>query len=170
MPLFLASTALLDTLTCPHYHLSSTPGSRRCGEAMLFTIDPSNGVAIYLQIVRQIKFAIAERTLRPGQLIPSVRALSQQMTVNPNTVTRALQDLQAEGIVETLRGKGMVVCDGATATCRIQRKEIIADRITGVLTEALSAGLSGKEVQQIVSRKLKALEGKVAQIGAPVPD
>jgi len=55
---------------------------------MFFSIDPSGGVTIYEQIVRQVKLAIAEQTLRPGQLLPSVRPLSHQLAINPNTVAR----------------------------------------------------------------------------------
>ncbi len=81
---------------------------------MFFSIDPNNGVAIYDQIVRQVKFAIAEGTLRAGQLLPSVRNLSQQLTINPNTIARAYQQLQSDGIVETLRGRGL----GSDYFCR----------------------------------------------------
>lgn len=137
---------------------------------MFFKVDPSNGVAIYLQIVRQIKFAIAERALRPGQLLPSVRMLSQQLAVNPNTVTRAIQELQSEGLVETLRGRGVIVCEGAAQNCRTQRKKLLAQRIESVLSEAQHAGLSADEIRQIVDQKLKSLDGKVTTVGQPPPD
>ncbi|WP_145093590.1 GntR family transcriptional regulator [Rosistilla carotiformis] len=133
---------------------------------MLITVEPASGEAIYAQIVRQIKFAIADQTLRPGQLLPSVRQLSQQVTVNPNTVARAYQQLQADGIIETLRGQGVVVCKGALQACRKQRKQIVAQRIEGVLTEALHGGLSVQEIDQIVQQKLKSLDGNVATIGS----
>jgi GntR family transcriptional regulator len=137
---------------------------------MYFTVDPSNGVAIYLQIVRQIKYAIAERTLRPGQLLPSVRQLSQQLTVNPNTVSRAFADLQSEGIIETLRGRGAVVCAGAIDRCRKQRKTLMTERIAAVLAEALHAGLDADEIRTIIERKLPSLEGKVATVATTPPD
>ncbi len=70
---------------------------------MFFSIDTNNGVAIYEQIVRQVKFAIAEESLRVGQLLPSVRALSVELAINPNTIARAYQQLQTEGIIELLR-------------------------------------------------------------------
>lgn len=131
---------------------------------MLFTIDPANGVAIYQQIVRQVKFAIAERTLRPGQLLPSVRQLSQQLAVNPNTVARAIGQLQSDGIVETLRGRGVVVCQGAVAQCRRERRELIAERLGEVLTEALHGGLDADEIRQLVEQKLAALDGQVPSV------
>ncbi len=79
---------------------------------MFFSIDANNGVAIYEQVVRQVKFAIAEEALQPGQLLPSIRALSVDLALNPNTVARAFQQLQSEGILETVRGRGLAVCAG----------------------------------------------------------
>ena len=137
---------------------------------MFFAVDPSNGVAIYLQIVRQIKFAIAEKTLRPGQLLPSVRQLSKQLTVNPNTVTRAFQELQADGLIETLRGRGAVVCKGAVQQCQKDRKTIIAHRIGGVLAEALHGGLTSEEIRKIVEKQLVSLERTVTTVASVPPD
>ena len=134
---------------------------------MFFTVDPSNGVAIYSQIVRQIKFAIAEQTLRPGQLLPSVRQLSAQITVNPNTVVRAYLELQSEGIIEPLRGRGVVVCKGAIERCRKQRQTIIADRLESVLVEALHGGLTADEIRVLVDQKLSSLDGTIDTVSTP---
>ena len=67
---------------------------------MLISIDASSGLAIYDQIVRQIKFAIASEAVLPGELVPSVRELAKQVAVNPNTVARAYRELQAENVLE----------------------------------------------------------------------
>ncbi|EMI22821.1 transcriptional regulator, GntR family [Rhodopirellula maiorica SM1] len=136
---------------------------------MFFHIDPSNGQPIYAQIVRQVKFAIAEQTLRPGQLLPSVRQLSVQLAVNPNTITRAFQELQSENLIETLRGRGVVVTKDALAPCRKQRKSIISDRVEDVIVEALRSGMNAEEIREIVDKKLKTLEGKITAAGKP-PD
>jgi GntR family transcriptional regulator len=137
---------------------------------MFFTVDPSSGVAIYLQIVRQIKFAIAEQTLRPGHLLPSVRQLSQQLAVNPNTVSRAILQLQSDGVIESMRGRGTVVAKGALAKCRQERQAIVTKRIGEVLAEALHAGLSVDELRQVVEQRLHALNGKVPTISTPVDE
>ncbi len=133
---------------------------------MFFSIDPHNGVAIYEQIVRQVKFAIAEGTLQPGQLLPSVRLLSQSLAINPNTIARALQQLQSDGALESLRGRGLVVCADATPSCRAARREIIEDRLRTVLSEALHGGLSASEIQTIVHGQLEQLDGQVATVGS----
>jgi GntR family transcriptional regulator len=137
---------------------------------MFFNVDPSSGVPIYSQIVRQVKFAIAEQSLRPGGLLPSVRQLSQQLMVNPNTVSRALQQLQSEGIVEALRGRGMVVCRGAVAQCRKERKLIIAERIEQVMSEALQAGMNEDDIRCIVDKKIASVSRDLTSVAASPPD
>ena len=136
---------------------------------MFFSIDVSNGVAIYEQIVRQVKFAIAEDSLRPGQLLPSVRSLSVELALNPNTIARAYQQLQSEGVLESLRGRGVAVCRGATKFCRDERKTIIADRLQGVLVEALHGGLSADEIAELVRKQLKNLAPKINTVAASIP-
>ncbi|MCL4207339.1 MAG: GntR family transcriptional regulator [Pirellulaceae bacterium] len=133
---------------------------------MFFSIDPSNSVAIYEQIVRQVKFAIAEGTLCPGQLLPSVRQLSQQLAINPNTIARAYQQLQADQVIETLRGRGLTVCAGATERCREIRRSLIAQRLRSALAEALHGGLKAAEIREIVKNQLELLSGTVATVAS----
>ena len=134
---------------------------------MFFSIDAHNGVAIYDQIVRQVKFAIAEESLRPGQLLPSVRVLSMQLALNPNTVARAYQQLQSDGVLELLRGRGVVVCQGATKACKEVRRMLISDRLQSVLTEALHGGLSATEIEELVRKLLKRLSATVNTVASP---
>ena len=133
---------------------------------MFFTIDASNGVAIYEQLVRQIKFAIAEQALRPGQLLPSARALSVDLAINPNTVVRAFQQLQAEGVLETVRGRGLAVCQGAQSVCHDLRQSLIGERLRAALSEALHGGLSVREIKSIVNQQLDELSQTVTPMGA----
>lgn len=134
---------------------------------MFFSIDPSDGVAIYDQIVRQVKFAIAEGTLRPGQLLPSVRQLSQQLAINPNTIGRAYQQLQADEVIATLRGRGLTVCAGATERCRELRRTLIAERLRFALAEALHGGLPAAEIRAMVETELDGLAGTVPTVASP---
>ena len=136
---------------------------------MFFSIDANNGVAIYEQLVRQVKFAIAEESLRPGQLLPSVRALSVQLALNPNTVARALQQLQSEGLLESVRGRGLAVCAGAVERCKDVRKTLIADRLRSVLSEALHGGLSAPEIKEIVVTQLRELDGSIPTVSSSAP-
>ena len=80
---------------------------------MRLMIEASNGVPIFEQLVRQIKFAVAEGVLAPGQLIPSTRELAKQLTVNPNTVQRTYDFLQTQEVIFTKRGLGYFVAPNA---------------------------------------------------------
>src|SRR5262249_48216889 len=91
---------------------------------------------IYSQIVDRVKFAVAGGALRSGDLVPSVRELSKQLVVNPNTVARAYRDLQAEGLLESVRGMGLQVAEGAVDRCRAARREIVRLRFRRAIEEA----------------------------------
>lgn len=137
---------------------------------MFFSVDASNGVPIYSQVVRQVKFAIAERTLRSGQLLPSVRQISTQLAVNPNTVSRAINVLQEEGVLESLRGRGMIVTDAAPRICRRDRQALVSERLESALIEALQSGLDADDIRKLVEGQLKKLPKRVKQTEAPPPD
>lgn len=125
---------------------------------MHLLIDPSNGLAIYDQIARQIKFAIAEGTLREGELAPGIRELARELTINPNTVARAYQQLVFDEILETARGTGMVVKKTAAARCRKERTELIQERLRSALVEATKSGISIDDVRGFLDKELKRLE------------
>jgi GntR family transcriptional regulator len=137
---------------------------------MFFSIDADNGIAIYEQIVRQVKFAIANGVLVPGQLLPSVRTLAVKLAINPNTVAKAFQQLQSEGVVVPLRGKGLAVRDDAVQSCRVARREILEDRIRTAIAEALHGGLSAKEVRRLVLDQIQSLDGNINTVSSPLEE
>src|SRR6516164_185078 len=105
---------------------------------------------IYGQIADGVRFAIAGGVLRPGDLIPSVRELSKQLLVNPNTVARAYRDLQSEGLLESVRGMGLQVADGAVDRCRAERREIVRLRLRRAIEEARQTSLDPVEIEKIL--------------------
>lgn len=127
---------------------------------MIISVDASNGLAIYDQIVRQIKFAVASEVLLPGELIPSVREMAKQTAVNPNTVSRAYRELQSEGILEVVRGTGLEVTATAVKQCRKDRQGLIQDRLRAVLKEAQQSQLETDDIRQLVETELARLNGK----------
>jgi len=137
---------------------------------MFFSIDADNGVAIYEQIVRQVKFAVANGVLVPGQLLPSVRTLAVKLAINPNTVAKAFQQLQSDGVVVPLRGKGLAVRDDAVRECRVARREILEDRIRSAIAEALHGGLSAKEIRKLALEQIQALDGNVTTVSSPLEE
>lgn len=131
---------------------------------MFFSIDPSNGVPIYEQIVRQVTFAIADGVLVSGQMVPSVRQLAQQLAINPNTIARAYNQLQTDRVLEPLRGRGLVVRSDATRRCSKARDSLLADRLRSVLSEALQGGLTPDELRALFESQLLGL---TSAAGAP---
>jgi GntR family transcriptional regulator len=125
---------------------------------MFFQIDPHNGLAIYDQIVRQIKFAVAGGLVRSGELVPSVRELARELTINPNTIARAYRQLQEDGVLEPVRGTGLEVTGGAGERCRSERLKLIRDRIRQVLTEAKQSRLDAPGLRALVEKELASIE------------
>ena len=105
---------------------------------------------IYGQIADRVKFAVAGGVLRPGDLVPSVRELSKQLVVNPNTVARAYRDLQTEGLLESVRGMGMQVADGAVERCRSARREMVRHRLRQAIEEARQSKMDPAEIEAIL--------------------
>jgi GntR family transcriptional regulator len=127
---------------------------------MFVHVDPSNGIAIYDQIVRQVKFAVASEALKPGNLVPSVREMARDLTVNPNTVARAYRELQVDNVLQPLRGTGLEVTSAAYKKCRDDRAALIRSRLRSVLEEARQSGLSADEVRALADAELARLESK----------
>jgi GntR family transcriptional regulator len=124
---------------------------------MFFQVDPANGVAIFDQVVRQVKFAVARGAIRPGNMVPSVRELAKELAINPNTVARAYQQLQSDGVLESVRGMGMEVASDAVKLCRAERQKIVQSRLRQALSEALQSGLEAEELRSLVERELNNL-------------
>jgi GntR family transcriptional regulator len=129
---------------------------------MFLHVDPSNGLAIYDQIVRQIKFAVAGGALPPGEMAPSVRELARELAVNANTVARAYQQLQSEGVLDSVRGMGLAVASGADKRCRAERLKLIQSRLREVLLEARHSGLAADELKTLIEEELAAVEPSTA--------
>lgn len=127
---------------------------------MFLHIDSRNGLAVYDQIVRQVKFAVADGAVTAGELVPSVRELARELTVNPNTVARAYRQLQDDQVLEAVRGTGLAVASGARKACQSERKRLIRARLREVLTEAYRGGLDHTEIEDLFQSELKPLKRK----------
>ena len=121
---------------------------------MFVHVDVRNGLAVYDQIVRQVKFAVADGALRTGDLIPSVRELARELAINPNTVARAYRQLQDDGIVEPVRGTGLAIASAARRQCQSERTRLIRGRLRMVLEEALHSGLDEQEIESLMRDEL----------------
>ena len=118
---------------------------------MFIEIDPGLSQPIFEQVTTQIKFAIAAGTVREEEMIPSVRELSKQLAINPNTVARAYRQLQDEGLISLRRGMGLAVTEKAQAECKVQRKSFFRKKFQEFLDEATRSRLSREELEEIIS-------------------
>jgi GntR family transcriptional regulator len=125
---------------------------------MLVHVDVRNGLAVYDQIVRQFKFAVADGAVRAGELVPSVRELARELAINPNTVARAYRQLQDDGVLEPVRGTGLAVSTAANRHCRAERTRLIRVRLRSVLEEALQSGLDPPEIEGLLHDELAAAQ------------
>ena len=117
---------------------------------ILLALDTTDDRPIYAQISDQIKAAVASGVLRPGELAPSVRELSKQLVINPNTVARAYRELQAEGLLASVRGTGLEVTAAAPAHCRADRREAARARLRSAIEEARRCGLEFAEIEAVL--------------------
>ncbi len=117
---------------------------------ILLEVNQADSRPIYGQIADRVKFAVAAGVLRPGDMVPSVRELSKQLVVNPNTVARAYRELQSEGLIEPVRGTGLQVAEGAAERCRQARTDFVRERLRGALEEARGTSLDPAEIETIL--------------------
>src|SRR5438876_8408081 len=82
---------------------------------MLFRPNPSLGVPIYLQLMEQVKHAVETGALRPGEQLPGIRPLAEELVINPNTVAKAYRELEHEGVIELRHGAGAFVAASGRA-------------------------------------------------------
>jgi len=121
---------------------------------VLFHIDPHSEVPIYLQIVNQVKRAVASGVLVPGDRLPTVRQLAVDLTINPNTVAKAYQELEREGVISTVPRRGTFVSQKKMAFKEDERIKILEKAIDSVLVEAHHLGFSRDELLQIVIKRM----------------
>src|SRR5262245_32319262 len=103
---------------------------------MQLHISSSDGVPIYLQIFNQIKHLAVSGRLAPGDEVPPIRVLAEQLVVNPNTVARAYLELERAGIVTKQHGSGTYIAETGSPLLRKDRMKILSRRIDALITEA----------------------------------
>ncbi len=117
---------------------------------MQFQIVPSSRVPIYQQLVQQVRSGVARGDLTAEERLPSVRQLSRDLVINPNTVARAYTELEREGMLHTRPGLGVFVAAVKTELTKDVRRRRLVELLDGLLTEAVHLGFSREEVQKLL--------------------
>lgn len=123
----------------------------------MIKIDQRSSTPIYQQLVQEIKAAILRGVLQPGDKLPSVRELSVQLTINPNTVQKSYQELERQKIIENLRGKGTYVSMHYKPREDPERLGILRDDLRKVLIEAHYLGLDKRKIIEMMDQLLEEL-------------
>ncbi len=122
----------------------------------IFTVDPRSGVPLYLQLIEQVKRAVALGTLADGEQLPTVKALAVDLTVNPNTVARAYRELERDRVIETSPGRGSFVRPGdGTRDAHRAVDDIAANVLAEAVREARALGLDRDAVRKVFESALE---------------
>jgi GntR family transcriptional regulator len=122
-----------------------------------FHLNASSGVPLYVQLMEQVKHAVEIGALRPGDQLPTIRALAQELVMNSNTVVRAYRELEHEGIVELRHGLGAFISSSVSARGKVMRQ---AQNIVESAIERLqSLGVTEQEMRRLFESALSAIQG-----------
>ncbi|UOE95370.1 GntR family transcriptional regulator [Alkalihalobacillus sp. LMS39] len=124
----------------------------------MFELDNRSRSPIYEQIIEKIKNLIMNQVLQPDEKLPSVRMLSNQITVNPNTIQKAYRELERQGYLYSVIGKGYFVVSIDIMPNEDKRNEVEAE-LFKLLTEAVFLGLTKDELLQLYTKAKKVTEG-----------
>ena len=115
-----------------------------------FSVDPRSGVPMYLQLIEQVKRLVAMGALRAGEQLPTVKQLAMDLTINPNTVSRAYHDLERDGVIETTPGRGSFVRpNGVVADVRRNLADVARTALDHAVREGRSLGMEPQELRAL---------------------
>lgn len=122
---------------------------------MLIKPNPSSGTPIYVQLMEQIKHAIETGVLQPGEQLPGIRKLAEDLVINPNTAAKVYRELEHEGVIELRQGAGAFVAErkGAVARADILRARPL---VRSLLARLLQLGLGEDEIRRLFEAELTA--------------
>ena len=127
---------------------------------MILKINFKSGMPIYLQIVDQIKAVAASGALRPGEALPSIRPLAEELRVNRNTVAKAYTELESQGVIETLPGRGCFLKENQSALRKKVRRELLIEHIDQVIVQAHHLQVPHDEFLELIRERLDVLDNK----------
>jgi len=121
---------------------------------MLFRPNPSSGVPIYLQLMEQVKHSIETGALRPGEQLPGIRPLSEELVINPNTVAKAYRELEHEGVIELRQGAGAFVSANARAKKSTDRLRAGQAEVAAAVERLRARGVTNDEIRRMFEAEL----------------
>lgn len=120
-----------------------------------------DGLPIYRQIVNQVQYLVAAGRLAPGEELPPIRTLAEQLVVNPNTIARAYLELERAGLVTKRHGSGTYVSDAGSPLKRAERLKLLHERADALLAEARHLGVDLEQLLELMRQRSKAMQSEV---------
>jgi GntR family transcriptional regulator len=130
---------------------------------MLFRTNPALGVPIYLQLMEQVKHAVETGALRPGDQLPGIRPLAEELVMNPNTVAKAYRELEHEGVIELRHGAGAFIAAGAKGKKPTDKVRQAQPIVANAVEKLRGKGLSDDEIRRLFEAELAGLTKTGAQ-------
>jgi len=127
---------------------------------MILQINFKSGKPVYLQVVDQIKAAAASGALRPGEALPSIRPLAEELRVNRNTVAKAYSELESLGVIETLPGKGCFLKENHSPLRKEVRRKLLTEEIDQAIVMAHHLQVPGPEFLELIQERMDVLDDK----------
>ena len=125
---------------------------------MRFQLTFKSGTPVYLQLVEQVKVAVASGTLQAGDPLPSIRPLAEELRVNRNTIAKAYAELESLGVIETAAGKGCFVRAGHSPLRKDVRRKLLADRIDDAAVHAHHMQIGREDFIRLAEERYDLLE------------
>jgi GntR family transcriptional regulator len=124
---------------------------------ILLKPNPSSGVPIYLQLMEQVKHAVETGALRPGEQLPSIRPLAEELVINPNTVAKAYRELEHEGVIELRQGAGAFVSDKAPTKQDAERLQAAQALVAQGIQRLRARGITDEEIRRLIEAELSGV-------------
>jgi GntR family transcriptional regulator len=127
---------------------------------VIFRLNPNSGMPIYLQIMEQVKHAIENGVLRPGDQLPGIRKLAETVVMNPNTVAKAYRELEHEGLIELRQGAGAFISENLNTKVVTDRMQTARPIVEKAVERLLALGLSEEEIRRLIDAAVSARNTK----------
>jgi GntR family transcriptional regulator len=127
---------------------------------MRFQLNFKSGTPVYLQLVDQVKAAAASGAVQPGDSLPSIRPLAEELRVNRNTVAKAYAELENQRVIETIAGKGCFVRASSSPFRKDVRLRLLAEKVDDAVVQAHHLQISRGEFLQLAEDRFDAFEDR----------
>ena len=127
---------------------------------MLIQLNFKSGKPVYLQVVDQIKSAAASGALQAGEALPPIRPLAEQLRLNRNTVAKAYAELETQGVIETVAGKGCFVTQNNSPLKKAVREKMLAEEIDAAIVQAHHLQVDDADFLDLVKERLQVFANK----------